>query len=88
MLKTIDHLNLVVRDLGRASDFFVDPGFKEEDRAELPGEWISEIVGLEEVRAKYVKLVNFRGRRVFRWSRRSIRTEKFESVVRLVRLTG
>ena len=56
MLNAIDHLNLVVRDLDRAADFFVALGFEVEARAGLEGGWISEIVGLKNVKAEYVKL--------------------------------
>jgi len=56
MISTIDHLNLVVRNLEAASEFFKKLGFDVEDRAELSGEWISQIVGLKNVRAEYIKL--------------------------------
>ncbi|MDF3128246.1 VOC family protein [Kiritimatiellaeota bacterium B1221] len=56
MITSMDHLNIVVRDLDLVSDFFVKLGFRIEDRAGLSGPWISEIVGLENVQAEYVKL--------------------------------
>lgn len=56
MISSIDHVNLVVRDLDGAVDFFKLLGFSVEDRAVLTGTWISDIVGLEGVRAEYVKL--------------------------------
>ncbi|WFB34623.1 VOC family protein [Kiritimatiellota bacterium B12222] len=56
MITSIDHLNIVVRDLDLMCDFFVLLGFVVEDRAGLSGEWISEIVGLKDVDAEYVKL--------------------------------
>jgi catechol 2,3-dioxygenase-like lactoylglutathione lyase family enzyme len=56
LLSTIDHLNLVVHDLDQVTDFFAMLGFEIEDRAALSGDWISEIVGLEDVQAEYVKL--------------------------------
>ena len=56
MLTSIDHVNIVVQDLDGAVYFFESLGFVVEDRAALSGEWISEIVGLKEVQAEYVKL--------------------------------
>jgi catechol 2,3-dioxygenase-like lactoylglutathione lyase family enzyme len=56
MLQTIDHVNVVVRDLDAATEFFVRLGFGVEDRARLSGAWISDIVGLKDVQAEYVKL--------------------------------
>lgn len=56
MLKRIDHINIVVRDLNRAKDFFIALGFKVRDQSDLSGEWISSIVGLPGVQASYVAL--------------------------------
>lgn len=56
-MASMDHLNIVVKDLDRVSDFFQGLGFMVEARDELEGPWISEIVGLNEVKAEYVKLV-------------------------------
>jgi catechol 2,3-dioxygenase-like lactoylglutathione lyase family enzyme len=56
MLKAIDHLNIVVRDVEGMALFFESLGFVQEDRARLEGEWISSIVGLEDVQAEYIKL--------------------------------
>lgn len=53
----MDHINLVVRDLDRMTAFFKDLGFVQEAGDRLSGPWISEIVGLENVEAEYVKLV-------------------------------
>ncbi|MEJ2642213.1 MAG: VOC family protein [Desulfosarcinaceae bacterium] len=52
----MDHVNIVVSDLERASNFFSRLGFKVEHRGELEGEWISAIVNLKGVRASYVQL--------------------------------
>ena len=56
MISRIDHLNIVVRDLEPAAAFFVRLGFKATAPAPLSGAWISDIVGLPEVRARYVVL--------------------------------
>jgi catechol 2,3-dioxygenase-like lactoylglutathione lyase family enzyme len=56
MIKRLDHLNIVVSDLQRASAFFTLLGFRSSDPAALSGEWISSIVGLKDVQARYVIL--------------------------------
>lgn len=56
MLKRVDHVNVVVNDLCAAVSFFKLLGFKEGDSSKLEGEWISKIVGLENVSADYVSL--------------------------------
>ena len=56
MIVNLDHVNIVVRDLAEATEFFLALGFALEDQADLDGDWISSIVGLENVRARYAKL--------------------------------
>ena len=56
MLKKIDHVNIVVRDLQGATDFFRQLGFSVIHRGDLQGDWIASIVNLAEVRASYVQL--------------------------------
>ena len=56
MLEKIDHINIVVSDLENARNFFITLGFAETHSAELSGDWISSIVGLKEVRARYIAL--------------------------------
>ncbi len=56
LLQKIDHINIVVEDLEKVKQFFVSFGFQVEDQSRLNGEWISKIVGLKDVDAKYVKL--------------------------------
>ena len=56
MINRIDHINIVVSDLKKAKDFFVLLGFEAAPEAELSGQWISEVVGLIEVEAKYTAL--------------------------------
>jgi len=56
MLHKIDHVNVVVSNLARAQDFFCKLGFVVTHAGDLEGEWISDIVGLADVRASYVQL--------------------------------
>jgi [ribosomal protein S5]-alanine N-acetyltransferase len=56
MIRKMDHVNIVVNDLERASEFFTRLGFSVEHRGELEGEWIASIVNLKAVRASYVQL--------------------------------
>jgi catechol 2,3-dioxygenase-like lactoylglutathione lyase family enzyme len=56
MITGIDHINIVVSDLARAKDFFKLFGFEEIDSSELSGEWISSVVKLNDVVARYVRL--------------------------------
>ncbi len=52
----LDHLNIVVHDLEQAARFFGLFGYEIEDEADLSGEWISKVVGLDRVDARYVRL--------------------------------
>ena len=56
MLKKINHINVVVSDLDEAKSFFILLGFTVGDESELSGEWISSIVGLPNVMARYATL--------------------------------
>ncbi|WP_457577004.1 VOC family protein [Desulfomarina sp.] len=56
MILRPDHINIVVSNLREAEQFFLQLGFREIDRAHLTGEWISSIVGLENVEADYIAL--------------------------------
>lgn len=56
MIQRLDHINIVVSNLEAAREFFLTFGFIELDQAELSGDWISAIVGLDDVRARYVAL--------------------------------
>ena len=56
MIERLDHINIVVSDLEKARDFLSLFGFRECSFSELSGDWISLIVGLEDVRARYVAL--------------------------------
>jgi catechol 2,3-dioxygenase-like lactoylglutathione lyase family enzyme len=56
MILRPDHINIVVSNLLEAEQFFLQLGFRKIDSAHLTGEWISSIVGLENVEADYVAL--------------------------------
>jgi catechol 2,3-dioxygenase-like lactoylglutathione lyase family enzyme len=57
MLQAIDHVNLVVRDLGRLEAFYQSAlGLKITKRVTISGEWIDRTVGLSNVRAQVVYL--------------------------------
>ena len=56
MFSKLDHISIVVSSLAETKGFFIDCGFVLEDEADLEGDWISAIVGLENVRARYAKL--------------------------------
>ena len=55
-MKKIDHVNVVVSNLDKAKAFFTQLGFSVGDEGTLEGEWISEVVGLENVSARYTSL--------------------------------
>ena len=56
MLRSIDHVNIVVSDIRRSTKFFCALGFAVQHEGELEGEWISKIVGLDNVRARFASL--------------------------------
>lgn len=57
MTESIDHLNLVVRDLDATVRFYCDLlGFRETNRATLQGDWIDAVAGLPGIKADVVFL--------------------------------
>lgn len=58
MIKKIDHINVVVRDLQKAKDFFVDLGFiaNPEREGKLEGKWIDAVTNLENASGYYCTL--------------------------------
>src|SRR6185312_8314457 len=58
MIKNIDHINIVVKDLEKAKEFFLNLGFVcKTDNAELlEGSWVEKLTGLENVKAYYYGL--------------------------------
>ena len=58
MIKSVDHINIVVSDLDRSVRFYTEIlGFRKIRDAILQGEWIDKIVGLSGVEAKVVYVV-------------------------------
>jgi catechol 2,3-dioxygenase-like lactoylglutathione lyase family enzyme len=55
-LHKIDHINIVVRDLEAAKQFFLELGFTVKREGELQGEWIDKLTQLSGVAAHYVGL--------------------------------
>jgi len=55
-VKKIDHINIVVRDLEAAKNFFLDLGFVILKEDKLEGEQIEKVVNLPNVRAEFVAL--------------------------------
>jgi catechol 2,3-dioxygenase-like lactoylglutathione lyase family enzyme len=56
ILHSIDHINIVVKNLAEVKRFFIALGFEIQDQSRLHGKWISNTVGLENVDADYAKL--------------------------------
>ncbi|NCC21834.1 MAG: hypothetical protein EOM26_05140 [Alphaproteobacteria bacterium] len=52
----IDHVNIVVSDLNKSVAFYERLGFDTVHRDILEGRWISDIVGLPDVKGEYAKL--------------------------------
>lgn len=52
----IDHVGIIVNDLPAAKAFFLDFGFEGQGEGELEGEWLDQIVGLNDVKTAYVFL--------------------------------
>lgn len=56
MVKKIDHINVVVKDLEKAKEFFMDLGFVMQREGILEGKWVEKLIGLRNVKAAYVGL--------------------------------
>lgn len=57
MIESIDHINIVVRDLERMTAFYRDVlGFTVTKQVRISGDWIDETVGLSGVEAEVVYL--------------------------------
>ena len=58
MIRAIDHINIVVEDLGRSVRFYTELlGFRKVKEACLEGGWIDRIAGLDGVRAHVAYVV-------------------------------
>ncbi|HUI46312.1 MAG TPA: VOC family protein [Nitrospirota bacterium] len=56
MINKLDHINIVVSNLQKAKDFFLNLGFKEEISSRISGERFSIIAGLPDFDAEFVGL--------------------------------
>jgi len=52
----IDHVSVIVNDLPAAKAFFLDFGLEVQGEGELEGEWLDQIVGLNDVKTALVML--------------------------------
>lgn len=52
----IEHVGVIVNDLSAAKAFFLDLGLEVQGEGELEGEWLDQIVGLNDVKTAYVFL--------------------------------
>ena len=52
----IDHVGVIVNDLPAAKAFFLDFGLQVLGEAEVEGEWVERIIGLNDVRETIVML--------------------------------
>ncbi len=55
-ISKIDHVGIVVNDLSAARAFFLDLGLEVQGEGELEGEWLDQIVGLDDVKTAFVFL--------------------------------
>jgi catechol 2,3-dioxygenase-like lactoylglutathione lyase family enzyme len=56
MIKSIDHINVVVSDLQEAKKFFLNLGFEEVTSSHLSGEELSRVTGLPNIEAEFFGL--------------------------------
>ncbi|MEK7672775.1 MAG: VOC family protein [Patescibacteria group bacterium] len=57
MITKIDHINISVSDLEKATECFTELlNFQITHQGQLEGEWIDKVVGLENVKGRYVQL--------------------------------
>jgi len=52
----IDHVGIIVNHLSAAKAFFLDFGLEVQREGELEGEWLDQIVGLDDVKTAYIFL--------------------------------
>ena len=55
-IKRMDHVGIVVEDLADAVAFFAELGLELEGEAQVEGDWVDRVVGLEGVRAQIAML--------------------------------
>lgn len=52
----LDHIGVVVNDIGAAQAFFTDLGFKHMGQTTVEGEWVGKIIGLGYVKSDVVMM--------------------------------
>src|SRR5690349_21775979 len=55
-VRRLDHVGVVVEDLEAATEFFLDLGLDREGTATVEGEWVDNVVGLNDVRSTIVMM--------------------------------
>ena len=55
-IRRIDHVGVIVNNLSAAKAFFLDFGLKVQGEGEVEGEWVDQVVGLNNVKAAIVML--------------------------------
>ena len=55
-IKRLDHISVVVEDLGSAIAFFSQLGLEQEGEAAVEGEWVDRVNGLESVQVDIVMM--------------------------------
>jgi catechol 2,3-dioxygenase-like lactoylglutathione lyase family enzyme len=55
-INKIDHVGIIVNDLSAAKEFFLDLGLEMQGEGEVEGDWVSRVVGLNDVKGKCVVL--------------------------------
>jgi catechol 2,3-dioxygenase-like lactoylglutathione lyase family enzyme len=55
-IQRMDHVGIVVDDLGAAKEFFVELGLEPQNEASVEGDWVDRVVGLDGVRSEVVML--------------------------------
>jgi catechol 2,3-dioxygenase-like lactoylglutathione lyase family enzyme len=53
-VKSFDHVGVVVDDLEAATTFFLDLGLEREGAGSVEGEWVGNVIGLDDVQAELV----------------------------------
>ena len=53
-VKSFDHVGVVVEDLEAATTFFLDLGLDREGAGSVEGEWVGNVIGLDDVQADLV----------------------------------
>jgi len=55
-IQSLENIGIVVEDLAAVKAFFVDLGMEEAGGTEVSGEWVDQVVGLEDVRCEIAML--------------------------------